>query len=146
MLVQCIALKMLTDFTLMYTSAVGLILRRDAEAPTRGGSPRGKTPRKDAPRQTGVLLRYLPFFLFFCSVFLLFACAERFSVTVLKFWLRKPAKFSRAWDAREVEKSFWHQRVRRYMKRSSLCCTAASNSQHSEVYNCVVVIIAIPGS
>jgi hypothetical protein len=58
-LVQCIALKMLTDFTLMYTSAVGLILRRDAETPARGGSPRGKTPRKDAPKHTGVLLRYL---------------------------------------------------------------------------------------
>ena len=56
-LVQCIALKMLTDFTLMYTSAVGLVLRRDADAATRGGSPRSKTPRKDAPRQTGVLLR-----------------------------------------------------------------------------------------
>ena len=54
---QCIALKMLTDFTLMYTSAVGLVLRRDADAATRGGSPRSKTPRKDTPRQTGVLLR-----------------------------------------------------------------------------------------
>lgn len=54
---QCIALKMLTDFTLMYTSAVGLVLRRDSEATNRGGSPRGKTPAKNVPRQTGVLLR-----------------------------------------------------------------------------------------
>ena len=48
-LVQCIALKMLTDFTLMYTLAVGLVIRRDADAAIRGCSPCSKTPRKDTP-------------------------------------------------------------------------------------------------
>lgn len=56
-LIQCIALKMLTDFTLMYNSTVGVILRRDAELVAgKGCSPR-KTPRKEAHKHTGVLLR-----------------------------------------------------------------------------------------
>ena len=55
-LVQCICLKMLTDFTLMYTSAIGLVLRRDAECASAKFSPRAKTPSK-AGKQTGMLLR-----------------------------------------------------------------------------------------
>lgn len=55
-LIQCICLKMLTDFTLMYTSAIGLVLRRDAESMSAKFSPRAKTPGK-APKQTGLLLR-----------------------------------------------------------------------------------------
>ena len=38
--VQCMVLKMLTDFTLMYNACVGVILKRDAEGlGARGGSP-----------------------------------------------------------------------------------------------------------
>ena len=55
-LVQCICLKMLTDFTLMYTSAIGLVLRRDADCLAVKQSPRAKTPGK-APKQPGVLLK-----------------------------------------------------------------------------------------
>ena len=56
-LVQCICLKMLTDFTLMYTSAIGLVLRRDADCLAVKQSPRAKTPGK-APKQPGMLLKY----------------------------------------------------------------------------------------
>ena len=59
-LLQCIALKMLTDFTLMYTATVGVILRRDAESLSyKGGSPRARTPaaRRDSSKQTGALFR-----------------------------------------------------------------------------------------
>lgn len=56
-LMQCIAMKMLTDFTLMYTSTVGVVLRRDAEPWHKAGSPRAKTPRKDAAKHTGALFR-----------------------------------------------------------------------------------------
>ena len=38
--VQCMVLKMLTDFTLMYNACVGVILKRDAEGlGLKGGSP-----------------------------------------------------------------------------------------------------------
>ncbi len=38
--VQCMVLKMLTDFTLMYNACVGVILKRDAEGlGPKGGSP-----------------------------------------------------------------------------------------------------------
>ena len=38
--VQCMVLKMLTDFTLMYNACVGVILKRDAEGlGAKGGSP-----------------------------------------------------------------------------------------------------------
>ena len=38
--VQCMVLKMLTDFTLMYNACVGVILKRDAEGMgARGASP-----------------------------------------------------------------------------------------------------------
>ena len=49
MLVQCIALKMLTDFTLMYSACVGVLLRRDAElgSGVRGLSPKAAVPRCD---------------------------------------------------------------------------------------------------
>ena len=37
---QCMVLKMLTDFTLMYNACVGVILKRDAEGlGAKGGSP-----------------------------------------------------------------------------------------------------------
>lgn len=56
-LVQCICLKMLTDFTLMYTSAVGLVLRRDLEGASAKLSPRLKTPSSRPHKQPGMLLR-----------------------------------------------------------------------------------------
>lgn len=55
-LIQCICLKMLTDFTLMYTAAIGLVLRQDSDFAVVKNSPRAKTPGK-APKQVGVLLR-----------------------------------------------------------------------------------------
>ena len=61
MLIQCIAHKMLTDFTLMYTATVGVILRRDAESSSsKGASPRARTPsaRRDGGKQAGALFRY----------------------------------------------------------------------------------------
>ena len=54
-LVQAIVLKMLTDFTLMYGSSVGVLLKRDATAdPLARGS--AATP-KPADRQPGTLFR-----------------------------------------------------------------------------------------
>ncbi|KAK9830284.1 hypothetical protein WJX72_010812 [[Myrmecia] bisecta] len=60
-LVQCIALKMLTDFTLMYSSCVGVLLKRDAELAGREAP--HKTPAKGAhahePLRTGALIRHI---------------------------------------------------------------------------------------
>ena len=56
-LVQCIALKMLTDFTLMYTSCIGVISRRDAEVATRGASPTARGVRPDGDKPAGALFR-----------------------------------------------------------------------------------------
>lgn len=55
-LVQCVALKMLTDFTLMYSSCVGVLLKRDGELAAREAG--YKTPSKGlAPGPTGTLFR-----------------------------------------------------------------------------------------
>jgi hypothetical protein len=51
MLVQCIALKMLSDFTLMYNSCVGVLLKRDAEGPRGRGSSPPCTPAAKADAQ-----------------------------------------------------------------------------------------------
>lgn len=54
-MVQCIALKMLTDFTLMYNACVGVLLKRDAEGTRgRGSSPPSTpaAPKTDSPAQS----------------------------------------------------------------------------------------------
>lgn len=43
-LIQCLALKMLTDFTLMYSSCVGVLLKRDGEIASKESGL--KTPAK----------------------------------------------------------------------------------------------------
>ena len=42
---QCVALKMLTDFTLMYNACVGVLLKRDMDLPARSSA---VTPSKAA--------------------------------------------------------------------------------------------------
>ncbi len=56
-LVQCVALKMLTDFTLMYSSCVGLLLKRDGELAARDAGISLKTPSKNSSAPTGTLFR-----------------------------------------------------------------------------------------
>lgn len=58
MVVQCIALKMLTDFTLMYNSCVGVLLKRDSDGTRGRGSSPPATPaaKSDSPVQ-GLLFR-----------------------------------------------------------------------------------------
>ncbi|CAL8470976.1 g10518 [Coccomyxa elongata] len=61
MMVQCIALKMLTDFTLMYNACVGVLLKRDAEGTRgRGSSPPSTPayPKTDSPAQS-LLFRHV---------------------------------------------------------------------------------------
>ncbi|BDA45426.1 probable E3 ubiquitin-protein ligase HUWE1 [Coccomyxa sp. Obi] len=61
MTVQCIALKMLTDFTLMYNACVGVLLKRDAEGTRgRGSSPPSTpaAPKADSPAQS-LLFRHV---------------------------------------------------------------------------------------
>ena len=53
LMVQCIALKMLTEFTLMYNACVGVLLKRDAEGTRgRGSSPPSTpaAPKADSPQ------------------------------------------------------------------------------------------------
>ena len=86
MLVQCICLKMLTDFTLMYTSAIGLVLRRDADYLAVKQSPRAKTPGK-APKQSGVLLKSDSHCILAVLSLLFFAASiAYFSVTMRVVW------------------------------------------------------------
>ena len=54
-LVQCLALKMLTDFTLMYSSCVGVLLKRDGEIATRESGL--KTPAKGSQAAAGALFK-----------------------------------------------------------------------------------------
>jgi hypothetical protein len=53
LMVQCIALKMLTEFTLMYNACVGVLLKRDVEGTRgRGSSPPSTpaAPKADSPQ------------------------------------------------------------------------------------------------
>ena len=62
---QCMALKMLTAFTLRYGACVGVLLRRDAEGGSRGSSPPLRTPgarSADAPAGAGAFFRCGPSF------------------------------------------------------------------------------------
>ena len=55
---QCMVLKMLTDFTLMYNACVGVILKRDAEGlGARGSSPPVTPSAKAAGAVKSVLFR-----------------------------------------------------------------------------------------
>ena len=54
-LVQCLALKMLTDFTLMYSSCVGVLLKRDGEIAAKESG--AKTPGKGAQTGAGALFK-----------------------------------------------------------------------------------------
>jgi len=60
-LVQCMALKMLTAFTLRYGACTGVLLRRDAEGGSRGCSPTPRTPGArggaEPPAGAGALFR-----------------------------------------------------------------------------------------
>ena len=57
-MVQCMVLKMLTDFTLMYNACVGVILKRDAEGlGARGSSPPVTPSAKAAGIVKSVLFR-----------------------------------------------------------------------------------------
>jgi hypothetical protein len=51
-MVQCVVLKMLTDFSLMYGACVGVLLRRDTDAAAREA---GKTPTKLDVHSSGLL-------------------------------------------------------------------------------------------
>lgn len=56
-IMQCVALKMLTDFTLMYGACVGVLLRRDMDLPSRSS---GITPSKaslEVKASPGLLFR-----------------------------------------------------------------------------------------
>jgi len=59
--VQCMALKMLTAFTLRYGACTGVLLRRDAEGGSRGCSPTPRTPGArggaEPPAGAGALIR-----------------------------------------------------------------------------------------
>lgn len=55
-LIQCLALKMLTDFTLMYSSCIGVLLKRDGEVATKEASL--KTPAKGT-HVSGGLFKYV---------------------------------------------------------------------------------------
>lgn len=52
-LVQSMALKMLSEFTLMYSPCVGVLLKRDAEGPRGRGSSPPVTPVAKAEAQGG---------------------------------------------------------------------------------------------
>jgi hypothetical protein len=54
-LVQCLALKMLTDFTLMYSSCVGVLLKRDGEIAAKESGM--KTPAKGTQTGAGALFK-----------------------------------------------------------------------------------------
>lgn len=51
-LIQCLALKMLTDFTLMYSSCVGVLLKRDGEVAVKESGL--KTPAKGTQASGGL--------------------------------------------------------------------------------------------
>lgn len=51
-LIQCLALKMLTDFTLMYSSCVGVLLKRDGDTASKESGQ--KTPAKGAQASGGL--------------------------------------------------------------------------------------------
>ncbi|DBB00800.1 TPA: hypothetical protein ACH3X1_000730 [Trebouxia sp. C0004] len=56
-LVQCLALKMLTDFTLMYSSCVGVLLKRDGEIAAKESGM--KTPGKGTQTGAGALFKHV---------------------------------------------------------------------------------------
>ena len=61
---QCMVLKMLTDFTLMYNACVGVILKRDAEGlGARGGSPPVTPSAKAGGAVKSILFRQVHRFL-----------------------------------------------------------------------------------
>lgn len=51
-LIQCLALKMLTDFTLMYSSCVGVLLKRDGEVAVKESGL--KTPARGTQSSGGL--------------------------------------------------------------------------------------------
>ena len=54
-LIQVLCLKMLTDFTLMYGSCVGVLLKRDGEIAAKESGL--KTPGKASPSGAGALIK-----------------------------------------------------------------------------------------
>ncbi|KAL0033594.1 hypothetical protein WJX79_006288 [Trebouxia sp. C0005] len=56
-LVQCLTLKMLTDFTLMYSSCVGVLLKRDGEIAAKESGM--KTPGKGTQTGAGALFKHV---------------------------------------------------------------------------------------
>lgn len=54
-LIQCLAMKMLTDFTLMYSSCVGVLLKRDGEIAAKESGL--KTPAKGSQAGAGALFK-----------------------------------------------------------------------------------------
>ena len=54
-LIQCLAMKMLTDFTLMYSSCVGVLLKRDGDIATKELGI--KTPGKGSQAGAGALFK-----------------------------------------------------------------------------------------
>ena len=54
-LIQCLAMKMLTDFTLMYSSCVGVLLKRDGDIAAKESGM--KTPGKGSQAGAGALFK-----------------------------------------------------------------------------------------